>query len=291
MGDRYTKTERIGINTVESIFLKSFGWIFREQPIVDMGIDAQVEYVNEKRPTGKLIGIQIKTGLSHFYETDEGFTFYLDETHYLYWMNHSLPVLLIGHIPEYEITIWQYVDKNTVEETKKGWKIEIPKSNLLTDLTSKYQIKEIITSKSLDGKITKLFFDKELMKFIKDGGIINIYTEVWHNKTLGRGPFKVILIEGVKEDIVREWKSFYTLTLEELIEKTFPWADFGIDVAYYDENFDESVLAIYPQGWLDTQKIYPYDVLEGEIGLYRINLTLNKIGNGFLDLEEYLDKK
>jgi hypothetical protein len=215
----------------------------------------------------------------------------LDEVHYLYWINHSLPVLLIGHIPEYDITIWEYVDKTTVKETVKGRKIDIPKVNLLTDSSSKYQIAEIITSKSLDGKITKLFFDKELMKFIKCGSKIIIYTEEWHNKTLGRGPFQVILIEGGKEDIVRKWQSFYTYSLEELIEKTFPWADFGIDVDYYDRNFNKSVYDIYSQGWLETHKIYPYHIKSKEVGLYRINLTLNKIGNAFLDLADYLDKQ
>lgn len=291
MADRYTKTERLGVNAVESIFLETFDWIFREQPILDMGIDAHVEYVNDSGPSGKLIGVQIKTGASHFHETDNSYTFYLDETHYQYWINHSLPVLLVGHIPETKTTIWQYIEKSTVEKTKKGWKVDIPKENDLSESSSKYRIEEIITSKSLDGKVTKLFFDKELMKFIKNGGKINVYTEEWHNKSLGRGPFAVLLIEDGKEDIVREWKSFYTYSLEDLIAQTFPWADFGIDKEYYEENFDESVFDVYSQGWLDTHKIYPFKVMDGEVGFYRINLILNKIGNGFLDLEEYLEIK
>lgn len=43
MVKRYSSTERTGVNKVESVFINKFKWIFREQPIVDLGIDAQVE--------------------------------------------------------------------------------------------------------------------------------------------------------------------------------------------------------------------------------------------------------
>src|SRR5262249_4360686 len=55
-------TERKGINAVEKIFLHEFSWLFREQPVSDYGIDAQVEVVENNKPTGKLIALQIKTG-------------------------------------------------------------------------------------------------------------------------------------------------------------------------------------------------------------------------------------
>ena len=44
---RYSTTERIGVNAVEHIVLHELGWIFREQPIVDMGIDAHIERVDD----------------------------------------------------------------------------------------------------------------------------------------------------------------------------------------------------------------------------------------------------
>ena len=290
MKERYSKTERIGVNKVESLFLEKFNWIFREQPILDMGIDAHVEYVDHSGPTGKLIGIQIKTGLSHFYEKENSFVYYLNDTHYNYWTNHSLPVILVGHIPEYEYTIWGFIDKNYVEKTEKGWKIEIPKTNTLQDDNAKYQIEEIIKSKTINAKINKLIFDKELMKHIRRGGKINVYTEEWHNKSLGRGPFAVILInEAGEEENVRQWSSFYTYKLEDLIQKYFPWADFGIDKEFYEENFSESVFDVYSQGWLDSHKIYPYEIMDAECGFYRINLELNQIGISFLELEDYLE--
>jgi len=50
--------ERKGINAVESIFLHEFDWLFREQPVSDYGIDAQVEVVENNTPTGKLLALQ-----------------------------------------------------------------------------------------------------------------------------------------------------------------------------------------------------------------------------------------
>ncbi|MHB8064874.1 MAG: DUF4365 domain-containing protein [Ruminiclostridium sp.] len=59
-------TERIGVSHVASIVHEKMGWIFREQPIADYGIDAQIEIANHECPTGKLIALQIKSGESYF---------------------------------------------------------------------------------------------------------------------------------------------------------------------------------------------------------------------------------
>jgi hypothetical protein len=73
---RYTTTERLGINAVEQVVLKELQWIFREQPIADMGIDAHVETVCNGAPTGQLQALQIKTGASHFQDTGDALTYY-----------------------------------------------------------------------------------------------------------------------------------------------------------------------------------------------------------------------
>ncbi|RZJ95474.1 MAG: DUF4365 domain-containing protein [Hymenobacter sp.] len=289
MANRYTTTERVGVNAVEAVFLNEFKWIFREQPIVDMGIDTHVEVVDEQGPTGKLLGVQIKTGASHFHETLNAFTYYLDETHYRYWMNHSLPVFLIGHLPERNLSIWQYIDKQCVVQTKKGWKVILPKNNSLADTQARYRIEEIVVAKTPNGKLTKFLLDRELMRFLQEGNKINIRTQEWHNKSLVRGPFKVLLIKDGDEDVVREWSSYYTYSLEELIARTFPWADAENDPEFYAENFDDSVFEVYSQGWLDSHQLYPYEVYSGEVGAYCINLTLNKTGRAFLDLTDYFD--
>jgi hypothetical protein len=48
---RYSPTERIGVNATERIVVNDLGWIFREQLVVDQGIDAHIERVDNKEPT------------------------------------------------------------------------------------------------------------------------------------------------------------------------------------------------------------------------------------------------
>lgn len=59
------QTERLGVSKLDHYF-SSYGWLFREQMIHDYGIDAHVEITNENYPTGELIAIQIKSGMSFF---------------------------------------------------------------------------------------------------------------------------------------------------------------------------------------------------------------------------------
>ena len=61
------QTDRIGVNAVGLIFEK-IGFAFREQPIEDYGIDAIIERRVSGKPSGKLIGVQIKSGASFINE-------------------------------------------------------------------------------------------------------------------------------------------------------------------------------------------------------------------------------
>ena len=57
-------TGRVGVYAVALAIEKSLGWILREQPTSDHGIDAHVEIVDERDVTGRLIALQIKSGKS-----------------------------------------------------------------------------------------------------------------------------------------------------------------------------------------------------------------------------------
>jgi len=130
---RYTPTERIGINAVEQIVLKELRWIFREQPIVDMGIDAQIETVSNGHPSGKLFALQIKTGASHFRDVGDCFVYYGTKVHIDYWSGHSLPVLLVAHFPDVNQTYWVHASPPHLSPTDSAWKISIPKNNRLCE--------------------------------------------------------------------------------------------------------------------------------------------------------------
>ncbi len=126
------QTDREGVNAVEGIFLRELGWVFREQTISDYGIDAHVEVTNRKEPIGRLIALQIKIGKSFFRKRGDNFVFYGEGRHLRYWRNHSLPVAIVIHDPETQLTLWQHVEEELVKYGKADrWSMEIPPSQIL----------------------------------------------------------------------------------------------------------------------------------------------------------------
>lgn len=124
---RYNSTERIGVNAVERIVLEELKWIFREQPIADVGIDALIEIVHEETPLCKFIGTQIKSGKGNFYEKEKHFTYYASDIHYNYWTNANIPIILVGYIPEHSTAYWIEITPENFIRNKRQWKIDIPK--------------------------------------------------------------------------------------------------------------------------------------------------------------------
>lgn len=161
--DRYNATERIGVNATESIFIREFDWIFREQSIVDVGIDALIEESEDGIPTGRLIALQIKSGKGNFSISEKKLTYYISNVHYNYWLNFDLPVLLIAHIPETNKTYWIDISERNIKRTKKRWKIEIPKRNQLNS-NAKKKLTELLTDKNHEYPSIKIFNKEEIDK-------------------------------------------------------------------------------------------------------------------------------
>lgn len=134
-------TERIGIHKVALCFLEKFGWIEREQYVADYGIDTQVEIVENEKPTGLLYCIQVKAGKSHIKKSESCITYYPEERHVNYWLNHSLPVILIICDLDENRNYWEFVNSKTVIKTKKSWKIQLPLENILDEEKSINKIK------------------------------------------------------------------------------------------------------------------------------------------------------
>lgn len=127
---KVSKSDQQGDSGIFSVGQKindELGWIFREQPKRDYGIDAHAEVVENGETRGQLLALQIKSGPSWFKEqTDEYIIYRGDEEHREYWMDFPLPVLVILYEPETNTAYWQIVNEKTVVSTGKGWKLEIP---------------------------------------------------------------------------------------------------------------------------------------------------------------------
>ncbi len=149
-------TERIGIHKVALCFLEKFGWIEREQYVADQGIDTQVEIVENGNPTGLLYCLQVKTGKSYINKTKDSITYYPEKRHVDYWLNHSLPVILVVCDLESDTKYWDFVTRQNVVKTNKGWKIDIPPENQLDD------------DKSID-KIRNFYFSNDNFTIVESG--------------------------------------------------------------------------------------------------------------------------
>jgi Domain of unknown function (DUF4365) len=298
---RYLTTERIGVNAVERVFVSDLGWIFREQPIVDMGIDAQAELVKDGNPTGKLIALQIKSGGSHFHASPSGYTYYGDLVHLDYWLGHALPVVLIAHLPESDEVLWVQVTANSVVRTGKAWRILIPKENKL-GAASKPLLERTFEGTPAEQRLRRLSIDLPLMRHVKAGRKVSVELEDWINKSLGRTTIEVFVHDELDETHSQKWPTYFGgYGMKELSEVLFPWADASIDEEFYEQNNE------FGGGWeedrdraadidngiaepgVEIVDEYPYAERGGEIELYRFRLGLNAVGEAFLVLTDYID--
>ena len=123
-----SRTERIGVNKA-ALILSQMGLIFRETSNSDIGIDGQIEEVDEYcNATGRVMAVQIKSGKSYLHEKDDGWRFYVDEAHKNYWRLFPIPVMLLVHNTE-DGNIYFLDAKYTLNSTGE---IVIPKKNILS---------------------------------------------------------------------------------------------------------------------------------------------------------------
>lgn len=160
----YYKIERKAVYEAAKIFTE-FGWIFREQPILDLGIDALVETPIDQNKKIKIFALQIKGGGKNFYRKKSSLTFYFSERHYLYWnaLSETYPLFIVIQDTHADIIYWQYYTQGNIVKTSNNWKIDIPFLNVLNN-TAKEQLLNIVTASSNQATSPKNSFLKHYAK-------------------------------------------------------------------------------------------------------------------------------
>lgn len=117
------------VHRVHGIVIKDLRWLFREQPLPDYGVDAQIEVVDADERIDGLLGLQIRGGDSRFARPngDRGWTFRDSSDHLDYWLRYTLPVLVVI-VDSDDNAFWEAVTPETVKETPKGFTMLIPRS-------------------------------------------------------------------------------------------------------------------------------------------------------------------
>ncbi|RVU13182.1 DUF4365 domain-containing protein [Methylobacterium oryzihabitans] len=257
-------TGEIGVAVAKYVFSHA-NWLFRDQPLQDYGIDAQVEPKENGIPTGQLIGLQIKTGKSFFkHEQDESFTFYGEPKHLNYWTNHCLPVFIILHHPDTKLTIWQKVETRFITLTDAGWKIEIPKANLLNGDAMSF-FKAGVARDPSSFMRSSLALDYPMMLAIHAHNTFMKVLQFNHKSLNMRGAFFYFgNPDNSDPDIkVERWLPFSDI--HDYMARRFPWLEYN----HIRELAD------------------PTGAIEGEEHI--LEVRLNHVGLAFLNLEEFFE--
>ncbi|MGG3509832.1 DUF4365 domain-containing protein [Paenibacillus lautus] len=309
----YQNNGNIGVAVTNLKVSQDLGWIFREQPTQDFGIDAHIEIHSGLEPTGKLIALQIKSGPSYFKEeNDENLIFRGDMRHLKYWKKHSLPVLIVLTDIQNHICYWQQVTDDKVEIiSDKSWKIEVPKKNKLNE-QAKYDLERIADNLTeYQRRFNSLVIAKAWMEAIDAGDDVILESDEWIHKSSGKGSMTLkIISQTMEEKVALDWPMvfFPMQDYKDVFNKVFPWANISIDEDFYEDyDQDQFMLEECPydseegeyifveewyEEWKDAQEeIRPYSNSAGEVDHYRLKFELNDLGITFLKLDRYLESQ
>lgn len=110
--------ENIGIAEVHKVCAK-MNAIWRPTTNNDLGIDGQIEFLecDSVVSTGKFVAVQVKSGVSYFENiADSKVKFYPEQKHRAYWGKIDMPVILILHNPDTDLTIYTIIKKDILDE-------------------------------------------------------------------------------------------------------------------------------------------------------------------------------
>jgi len=131
--------EREGVLKV-ALELNSNGYVFRETSNGDIGIDGQIEHINDKgEATGKIVAAQIKSGNSYLVDKVDHFAFYPKEKHKNYWSVFPLPVILFVYYP----------NDGKIYFTDVRYQLNIPKQNQTYIVLDKNSVLNNLSAKNI----------------------------------------------------------------------------------------------------------------------------------------------
>lgn len=306
------RTEQIGVNHIGEIAARN-NWMFRPQPIDDIGIDAHMEFTEPTGESKQLLALQIKSGASWFLEKkDDCFIFRdINERQYNYWTMNSLPCIVVLYNPDDDMCIWQKLTTETIERTKngkgKGFLVKVPQDQVFLNSVSNEQL---LSFTNLPQHITNYNFllsQKKFMQLIQTGGEIKLHASEWVNKSSGKGETELIVDDGekVQKFMYPYWFPYTPYT--EVFPRLFPWATFSADEDFFEDE-DEALwreLHCYydkeDKEWLVVgdsfeefrKKLSPMRSINhsGEVAEYMMILGLNDLGKAFLSVDDFVSQE
>jgi len=308
--------ERLGVFAI-AFRSEQAGWVFRELPRPDRGVDAHIEGRTDGRPDGRLLALQIKSGESHFqHPIPGGWRYYIDSAHIAYWLNYSMPVLLVLYNPRTEAAFWQVVNPDTTQSTGKHFAVDVPESNVFDARCSRnLDVVSAALNETADGlRDRRSDADLPWIWMLDGGDRLFLDVEQSLEPADGRCVLRFIA-QGSNDEasVVRTWPWAFLAAQDFKTElmKLFPWADKEVDEPWYRESTVGEFAGQHGQWSIEYQSyefnanfddwvkerfgstIAPYATTsDGRTALWRLELTLNAEGQKMLkrDQQEMLDE-
>jgi hypothetical protein len=296
--DEAAKIAGVGVTRTSLAVEEDLGWLFREHPTRDYGIDDHIEVVDGTHVSGRLLALQIKSGPSYFSRpTPGGWWYYPDNDHVDYWLKHSLPVVVVLYEPESKACYWQLVNSSTLEETSgTGFKLIVPASQILNSSASA-ALRAASEGDPYVLRLRELRLALPWMKLLVSGKRLVVDIEEWVNKTSGRGSIALGIDEedGEKPHHLANWSVMLgRASYAEVVPQLFAWADVTVheetyEAAEQDEWRSFDVIETH-EDWVETRGasgLRPYANCAGEVDDWRLELTLGALGEAFLVVDTF----
>lgn len=320
----FNSEERIGVYSVAKIFVEEFNWIFREQSVNDFGLDGYVEltklhdYKTQKYyPTGKIIGVQIKSGVSFFNEIDKfgNIIFRGVQKHLSYWLNHNISVIIILYDKSKNLAYWQVINTENVETTGENFKLKIPQSRILNKENIS-TLTEIANFKnSYEYKLWNLKNSLDEIEYLKSIQKLYLYVELEEYKQKYNVGLTITdefddycekLIYNHDSTNLNRWQYFYSLScnddLIDSIKEKVSWANIYLDNNIFDNNSLRNLVYEFVGSVDDKEIVDEVNYLKKHNKFLKIaclltgnfffmlEIEINELSNSFLFLNSYLSK-
>ncbi len=270
---------RIGIYAAERLTSCMSGLIFREQCGGDTGLNAHLEIIDEYPRMGKMIGLQIRLDDDENIEkTSRGYVCRGEMPQVAYYLQHSLPVLVMIYEQKNDRILWNVITADTIEITDKYWNLLVPYDD--DHVYNANSVDVIADLPCYSPYLARLALAKPWMQLIETGHDVLIEMDEWINQPSPMGNLKLLVFDNKNFEAVYDW-SFYTnpdMPHVFRLGALFPWANIE-NTGSKDNN--NNVL---------VKNISPYAVEAGAIAKFRLKLTLNELGKAFLLTEKFLRK-
>lgn len=236
----------------------------------------------------------------------QGWWYRPNADHVRYWLNHSLPVLIVLVDVAAERCYWQLVNETTLVETSgQSWKVLIPEQHVL-DASARETLRDAAEGDLYLLRVRALALDRPWMQLLAERKRVVIEMEEWINKTSGRGSITLGVDneDGKAPAPLAQWAFLRGPTdYGEAIPRLFPWAE----VCLHEETYEEADRDLYEtecvvwdeddrvyiqefDEWMQSRqlaKLRPYRNQAGEVDLWRLELNLNELGKAFLIVDRF----